>query len=65
MKFTAEMLRPIRGLLWATAAAQMFLGMGMTYYEQSNFVSTIKPKLVNIRTHNTAMFPIPQTNSDE
>jgi len=60
LNFTREMLRPIRGQLWAMTAAQAILGMGMTYYEQTNYYSVIKPKLDKMKTEYSPRFPYPE-----
>jgi len=39
------MLKPIKGQLWALTAAQVILGMGITYAEQFHFSKYIVPYL--------------------
>jgi len=50
IQFTKDMLKPIRGQLWTSAAVQIVLGAGMAYVAQNNYDLIVKPKLDKIKT---------------
>jgi len=65
IQFTREMLRPIRGQLWAIGAVQVAMGLGITYLEQNNYFEYVKPKLAKHETLHSHRYFRPEADENE